>query len=97
MLNHYIRSELDYENDLPYEILTGRVHPWNYNNVQNRYLNVAETLREAMTRNPALRTFVASGYYDPYRTIDCRCHCKNGKLTLAATVYNRHIADGLET
>ncbi len=73
MLNHYLRSELDYENDLPYEILTGRVHPWNYNNVQNRYLNVAETLREAMTRNRKLRTFVASGYYDlatPYFATD---------------------------
>ena len=73
MLNHYLRAELNYENDLPYEILTGRVHPWNYNNVQNRYLNVAETLREAMTRNPALRTFVASGYYDlatPYFATD---------------------------
>jgi len=73
MLNHYLRAELEYENDLPYEILTGRVHPWNYNNVQNRYLNVAETLREAMTRNPSLRTFVASGYYDlatPYFATD---------------------------
>ncbi len=73
MLNHYLRSELEYENDLPYEILTGRVHPWNYDNVQNRYLNVAETLREAMTRNPSLRTFVASGYYDlatPYFATD---------------------------
>lgn len=64
MLSHYLRAELEYENDLPYEILTGRVHPWNYNNVQNRYLNVAETLREAMTRNPSLRTFVASGVSD---------------------------------
>jgi len=73
MLNHYLRSELEYENDLPYEILTGRVHPWNYNNVQNQYLNVAETLREAMTHNRKLRTFIASGYYDlatPYFATD---------------------------
>lgn len=73
MLNHYLRSELGYENDLTYEILTGRVHPWSYGRVQNRYLNVAETLRKAMTRNPSLRTFVASGYYDlatPYFAAD---------------------------
>ena len=27
-LNDYVRSELDFESDLPYEILTDRVHPW---------------------------------------------------------------------
>lgn len=73
MLNHYLRTELEYENDLTYEILTGRVRPWNYGNVQNRYLNVAETLRSAMTENPALKLFVASGYYDlatPYFAAD---------------------------
>jgi carboxypeptidase C (cathepsin A) len=72
-LNHYVRTELKYENDLPYEILTGRVRPWNYNNVQNRYLNVAEDLRSAMSRNPYLKVWVASGYYDlatPYFATD---------------------------
>ena len=64
-LNHYVRTELGYENDLPYEILTGRVHPWDYGRRrQNRYLNVAETLRRAMTRNPHLKVYVACGYYD---------------------------------
>ncbi len=71
-LNDYVRRTLKYENDLPYEILTGRVQPWKYDE-QNRYLNVAETLRKAMTRNPYLRVFVASGYYDlatPYFASD---------------------------
>ena len=45
-LNAYLHDELNYENDLPYEILTGRVQPWDYSNVQNEFLNVAETLRE---------------------------------------------------
>lgn len=62
-LNDYVRRTLGYENDLPYEILTGRVQPWKYDQ-QNRYLNVGETLRQAMTRNPALKVFVAAGYYD---------------------------------
>ncbi len=64
MLNDYIRWELAYTNDLPYEILTGRVRPWSYQNVQNEYLNVAETLRQAMSRNPALQVYIANGYYD---------------------------------
>jgi len=63
-LNDYVRSELGYESDLPYEILTGRVQPWSYKSYQNRYVNVAETLRSAMTKNRALRVYVANGYFD---------------------------------
>jgi carboxypeptidase C (cathepsin A) len=64
MLNDYVRSELKYENDLPYEILTSRVRPWNYAPYENQYVNVAETLRGAMVQNPALKVFFAAGYYD---------------------------------
>jgi carboxypeptidase C (cathepsin A) len=63
-LNDYVRRELGYESDLPYEILTGRVMPWNYDKYQNQYVNVAEMLRSAMTKNPSMKVFVANGYYD---------------------------------
>jgi carboxypeptidase C (cathepsin A) len=72
-LNDYVRRELDFESDLPYEILTGKVHPWSYKSHQNRFVNVAETLREAMTKNPFLKVWIASGYYDlatPYYATD---------------------------
>lgn len=62
-LNAYVRSELGYENDLPYEILTGRVHPWSYGG-GNRYVDTADRLRAAMAKNPGLHVFVANGYYD---------------------------------
>lgn len=63
-LNDYVRRELGYENDLVYEILTGRVRPWSYASHENRYVNVAETLRRAMTRNPSLKVLIACGYFD---------------------------------
>jgi carboxypeptidase C (cathepsin A) len=63
-LNDYIRTELAFVSDLPYEILTSRVWPWGYENVQNQYLNVAETLRKAMTTNPFLKVMIANGYFD---------------------------------
>lgn len=72
-INHYVKTELKFNNDLPYEILGGRVQPWNYNNVQNRYLNVAESLRKAMSVNPYLKVWVLCGYYDlatPYFAAD---------------------------
>jgi len=63
-LNDYVRAELGFESDLPYEILTSRVRPWTFDEHQNQYVNVAETLREAMSKNPFLRVFVANGYFD---------------------------------
>ena len=48
-----------------YEILTGKVWPWDYGKKwANQYVNVAETLRGAMSRNPYLRVLCANGYYD---------------------------------
>jgi carboxypeptidase C (cathepsin A) len=63
-LNDYVRSTLRFESDLPYEILTGRVQPWSFSDHENQFVNVAETLRKAMSMNPHLRVFVANGYYD---------------------------------
>jgi carboxypeptidase C (cathepsin A) len=63
-LNHYVRADLDFKTDLPYEILTGNVQPWDYSKYQNQYVNVSESLRQALTQNPYLRVFVANGYYD---------------------------------
>ena len=62
--NDYVRQELKFESDLPYEILTGKVWPWNYEPHLNEFANVAETLRKAMTINPFLKVYVANGYYD---------------------------------
>ena len=64
MLNDYVRNDLKFDSDLPYEVLTARVRPWNYAPYENRYVNVADTLRQAMTQNPFLHVFVAKGYYD---------------------------------
>jgi carboxypeptidase C (cathepsin A) len=62
-VNDYIRRVLKYENDIPYEILNGgRVQPWSLST--NGYLNVAETLRDAMTKNPYMKVWVDNGYFD---------------------------------
>jgi carboxypeptidase C (cathepsin A) len=63
-LNHYVRTELDYANDLPYEILTGNVQPWSYKEFENASVTVANKLASAMRANHNLRVHVASGYVD---------------------------------
>jgi carboxypeptidase C (cathepsin A) len=60
----YVRGDLKFESDLFYEYLTSRVRPWSFEPYENRYVNVAETLRSAMTRNSFLHVFVGKGYYD---------------------------------
>jgi carboxypeptidase C (cathepsin A) len=59
-----IRRELQFEKDIPYEIITGNVHPWSYAEHENQYVYVGETLRQAMSINPHLKVFIANGYYD---------------------------------
>ena len=61
--NDYVRKELRYENDLPYEALAG-LGAWNYGAAGRGYLNVAEDLRTAMMKTPHLKVMFASGYYD---------------------------------
>jgi carboxypeptidase C (cathepsin A) len=63
-LNQYLRTDLNFQSELTYEILTGKVQPWDYGTARNRYINVGTTLRSAMTKNRDLRVFVADGYYD---------------------------------
>ena len=60
----YIRRELAFESDLPYEMLTSLYQTWKYDRWENQYVNVAEELRKAMVSNPAMKVFVANGFYD---------------------------------
>ena len=64
VFNHYVRDELGYENDLPYEQISRRVHPWSYKDFEGRPVDVSPKLERAMRQNPHLRVHVAYGYYD---------------------------------
>lgn len=61
--NDYIRRELGYESDLPYQILGGLYGKWNWGD-GNNYADTATHLRQALAKNPHLKVLVASGYYD---------------------------------
>jgi carboxypeptidase C (cathepsin A) len=63
-LNHYVRAELEYSSDLPYEILTDRVHPWSFKEFENSYVFVQDKLAAAMRANPHMRVHVDCGYHD---------------------------------
>lgn len=64
-LNQYVRDELGYENDLPYEILSGPVNEaWSYKEFEGRPISVVGDLGAAMRANPHLKIYVACGYFD---------------------------------
>lgn len=64
-LNQYVRSELGYENDLPYEILSSPVNEsWSYKEFEGRAVSVVGDLGAAMRANPHLKVHVACGLYD---------------------------------
>jgi len=63
-LNHYVRAELGYSSDLPYEVLTDRVQPWSYAEFENQHVFVLDKLGAALRANPHMRVHVDCGYYD---------------------------------
>ena len=63
-MNQYVRGDLRFEADVPYEVLKPLYMTWGWSEFANRYATVADTLRKAMTMNPHMRVLVASGYYD---------------------------------
>ncbi|MFH1936191.1 MAG: peptidase S10, partial [Bacteroidota bacterium] len=60
----YLRNELGYETDLPYEILTSLYQTWKYEEYQNHYVNTAADLRVGFQHHPGLKVIVCNGYYD---------------------------------
>jgi carboxypeptidase C (cathepsin A) len=60
----YVRRELEYETDLPYEILKSLYRSWKYENYQNHYVNTAEDLRLGFQLHPGLKVIVCNGYFD---------------------------------
>ncbi|HMN31703.1 MAG TPA: hypothetical protein PKE45_26375, partial [Caldilineaceae bacterium] len=49
-LNAYLREELNYATDLPYELLASLYEQWDYNKHQNKFVHVGDTLRAAMAQ-----------------------------------------------
>ncbi len=73
MFNDYARRTLGYKSDLPYYILGGGIGPWDWGPEGNLATDTSEALRDAFAKNPSMRLFVASGYYDlatPYFATD---------------------------
>jgi carboxypeptidase C (cathepsin A) len=65
MFNDYVRRQLGYKDDRHYYILGGGITaPWDFGPGGGGFADTSEALRSAFSKNPSMRVFVASGYYD---------------------------------
>ena len=71
-VNSYLRTELKFQDDLPYEIF-GDVHPWKYG-ADNSYPDVSGRLATVMNENPYLRLLVFGGKCDLVCPVDTMRH-----------------------
>ncbi|HEY5346230.1 MAG TPA: peptidase S10 [Verrucomicrobiae bacterium] len=71
-MNSYVRSELKFEDDLPYELIAG-VQPWNYG-ARNNFANASDRLASVMNEEPYLKILVLGGRCDLVCPIDTMRH-----------------------
>ncbi len=66
MFNQYVRTELGYKSDLEYYILGGgfRQDEWDWGIQRGGFPDTAQALKDAFDKNPSMKLFVGSGYYD---------------------------------
>jgi carboxypeptidase C (cathepsin A) len=67
-MNAYLREELRFTNDLPYEIIAG-VKPWDFE-ARDSYPSVSDKLASVMSQNPYLRVLVLAGLRDLATPLD---------------------------
>lgn len=64
VLNPYFRMELGYESDVEYHIIRGLGAQWDWGSGMKGYADTSDALRSSMAKNPYMKVFIASGYYD---------------------------------
>jgi len=76
VFNNYLRTELGYKVDMPYNVRAPRGGPndtWDWGSAGRGFPDTASALRQAIVKNPYLKVLVMEGYYDlatPYYAAD---------------------------
>lgn len=65
LINDYLRRELGYRSAEEYYVLGGGIKsPWDWGTDRMGFPDTSADLRSAFVKNPYMKVFVASGYYD---------------------------------
>jgi carboxypeptidase C (cathepsin A) len=90
-MNAYVRSELKFEDDLPYEIFAG-VQPWNYG-ARNNFANASDRLASVMNQEPYLKVLVLGGRCDLVCPIDTMRHSVDHMAPGPEAYRNMNVSD----
>lgn len=95
--NDYVRRDLGYKSDLEYYILGGGItSPWNWN-TPTGWADTTQSLSSAMRKNPYMKVFLASGYYDmatPYFAADYTISSMNLDPALRSNISTAYYESG---
>lgn len=68
VFNNYLRTELGYKVDMPYNVRAPRGGPggdtWDWGSAGQGFPDTASAMRQAIVKNPYLKILVMEGYYD---------------------------------
>jgi carboxypeptidase C (cathepsin A) len=68
VFNNYLRTELGYKVDMPYNVRAPRGGPggdtWDWGSAIQGFPDTASAMRQAIVKNPYLKILVMEGYYD---------------------------------
>jgi len=69
VFNHYLRTELNYKVDMPYNVRAPRGggpggDTWDWGSAIQGFPDTASAMRQAIVKNPYLKILVMEGYYD---------------------------------
>jgi len=84
LFQDYVKNALKWDTSLHYPT-SGNVRPWTY--VQNRYMDMTDTLRLTMAKNPFLKVLLVSGYYD------MATYVGGAEFNFTHLAYDRQITD----
>ena len=65
--HHYLRTELNYQSDMPYRVFAFDepvFQKWDWGNAAEGFPSTAGSLRSAMIKNPYMKVLVMEGFYD---------------------------------
>ena len=62
--NDLVRRGLGFNSDVPYHILGGGIGQWDWGSAGAGFTDTGDALRDAFAKNPHMRLFVGSGYFD---------------------------------
>ena len=64
--NNYVRSELNYQSDMPYYVFAQQAgfEKWDWGSSIQGFPDTASALRQAMVKNPYMKVLVMEGYFD---------------------------------